>query len=108
MFSFRHLTLFRRVCRSCHQVQLVNPEPLLYHGEVVYLDGEAVGDIRAASYGHSLGGAVGLAMVEARPRALSTSSSASTASPARGGEAAISNGGGTAVPSGAVAAGGSA
>ena len=28
------------------------------------IDGEVVGDVRAASYGHTLGGSVGLAMVE--------------------------------------------
>ena len=43
---------------------LTDPEPLLYHGEVVYRDGVVVGDIRAASYGHTLGGAVGLSMVQ--------------------------------------------
>ncbi len=42
-----------------------DPEPLMWHGEVVYRDGVAVGDIRAASYGWTLGGAVGLSMVEA-------------------------------------------
>ena len=41
-----------------------DPEPILYHGEVLYRNNIAVGDIRAGSYGHSLGGAVGLAMVE--------------------------------------------
>jgi glycine cleavage system aminomethyltransferase T len=35
----------------------------MFHGEVVLRDGEVVGDVRAASYGHTLGGAVGLAMV---------------------------------------------
>jgi glycine cleavage system aminomethyltransferase T len=45
------------------QVKLLNPEELLFHGEVVYCDGKIVGDIRTASYGHSLGGSVGLAMV---------------------------------------------
>ena len=37
---------------------------LLHGGEVVYADGEVVGDVRAASYGHTLGHAVGLAMVD--------------------------------------------
>jgi 4-methylaminobutanoate oxidase (formaldehyde-forming) len=46
------------------QVLVKDPEPLMYHGEVVLRDGVAVGDIRAASYGHTLGGAVGLAMVK--------------------------------------------
>ena len=45
------------------QVRLVDPEPLLYHAEVVYRDGVAVGYVRAASYGWTLGSAVGLAQV---------------------------------------------
>ena len=51
--------------RRLLQVALSDPAPLMYHGEVVYRDGEIVGDVRAASYGHTLGGAVGLTMVEA-------------------------------------------
>jgi 4-methylaminobutanoate oxidase (formaldehyde-forming) len=47
------------------QVGLAEPEPLLYHGEVVYRNSQVVGDVRAASYGHTLGGAVGLSMVRA-------------------------------------------
>eukprot|EP01040_Poterioochromonas_malhamensis_P007577 gene7577-8180_t len=47
------------------QVLVLDPEPLMYHGEVVYRNDQRVGDIRAASYGHSLGGAVGLAMITA-------------------------------------------
>lgn len=47
------------------QVQVLDPEPLMFHAEVVRRDGEAVGYLRAASYGHTLGGAVGLAMVRA-------------------------------------------
>lgn len=38
---------------------------MMYHAEIVYRDGRPVGYVRAASYGHTLGGAVGLAMVEA-------------------------------------------
>ncbi|GAA1139300.1 FAD-dependent oxidoreductase [Nocardioides aquiterrae] len=45
------------------QVRLLDPEPLLHHAEVVYRDGVAVGYVRAASYGWTLGSAVGLAMV---------------------------------------------
>jgi len=48
------------------QVLLRDPGPLMHHAEVVLRDGVAVGDVRAASYGHTLGGAVGLAMVEGR------------------------------------------
>jgi len=35
----------------------------MYHGEVIYRNGQRVGDVRAGSYGHTLGGAVGLAMI---------------------------------------------
>jgi 4-methylaminobutanoate oxidase (formaldehyde-forming) len=37
----------------------------MFHAEVVRRDGVPVGYIRAASYGFSLGGAVGLSMVDA-------------------------------------------
>jgi glycine cleavage system aminomethyltransferase T/glycine/D-amino acid oxidase-like deaminating enzyme len=46
------------------QILVLDPDPLLFHGEVVRRDGAMVGYIRAASYGHTLGGSVGLAMVE--------------------------------------------
>ena len=42
-----------------------DPEPQMFHAEVVRRNGVPVGYIRAASYGHTVGGAVGLAMVEA-------------------------------------------
>ena len=45
------------------QVLLADPEPLLFHAEVVLRDGLPVGDVRSGSYGWTLGGAVGLAMV---------------------------------------------
>jgi glycine cleavage system aminomethyltransferase T/glycine/D-amino acid oxidase-like deaminating enzyme len=48
------------------QVLVTDPEPLMFHAEVVFRDGVSVGYIRAASYGFTLGGAVGLAMVESR------------------------------------------
>jgi glycine cleavage system aminomethyltransferase T len=47
------------------QLQVLDPEPLLFHAEVVRRNGAVVGYLRAASYGHTLGGAVGLAMIEA-------------------------------------------
>jgi len=50
--------------RRLVQVLVKDPEPLMYHAEVLYRDGQPCGDIRAASYGHTLGGAVGLSMVE--------------------------------------------
>jgi glycine cleavage system aminomethyltransferase T/glycine/D-amino acid oxidase-like deaminating enzyme len=50
--------------RRLVQVLLKDPEPLMFHAEVVRRDGVPVGYVRAASYGHTLGGAVGLAMIE--------------------------------------------
>jgi glycine cleavage system aminomethyltransferase T/glycine/D-amino acid oxidase-like deaminating enzyme len=47
------------------QIFVKDPEPLLFHAEIVRRNGEPVGYIRAASYGHTLGGAVGLAMIAA-------------------------------------------
>ena len=47
------------------QVFIKDPQPLLFHAEIVRRDGAAVGYVRAASYGHTLGGAVGLAMITA-------------------------------------------
>jgi glycine cleavage system aminomethyltransferase T len=46
------------------QVLLRNSEYMLHHGEVIHRNGKAISEIRAASYGHSLGGAVGLTMLE--------------------------------------------
>eukprot|EP01031_Cornospumella_fuschlensis_P045744 gene45744-55988_t len=47
------------------QVLVGDADSMMYHGEVIYRNGARVGDVRAASYGHTLGGAVGLAMVTA-------------------------------------------
>jgi 4-methylaminobutanoate oxidase (formaldehyde-forming) len=51
--------------RRLVQVRLLDPEPLLFHAEIVLRDGQPVGYVRAGSYGWTLGSAVGLAMVEA-------------------------------------------
>lgn len=50
--------------RRLVQVLVKDPEPLMYHAEVVHRDGLPVGYVRSASYGHTLGGAVGLVMIE--------------------------------------------
>jgi 4-methylaminobutanoate oxidase (formaldehyde-forming) len=50
--------------RRLVQVLVTDPEPLMFHAEIVRRDGQPVGYIRSASYGHTLGGAVGLAMIE--------------------------------------------
>ena len=46
------------------QVLVKDPDPLMHHGEVLWRDGVRTSEIRSASYGHTLGGAVGLTMLE--------------------------------------------
>jgi 4-methylaminobutanoate oxidase (formaldehyde-forming) len=50
--------------RRIMQVQCRDPEPLMFHAEPVWRNGKRAGYVRAASYGFTLGGAVGLAMIE--------------------------------------------
>ncbi len=47
------------------QFRLVDPEPLLFHAEVVWRNEEIAGYVRVGGYGHTLGASVGLAVVEA-------------------------------------------
>jgi heterotetrameric sarcosine oxidase gamma subunit len=61
--------LLARKARGPLQRRLVSllvqdPAPQMFHAEIVRRDGVAVGYVRAASYGHTLGGAVGLAFLE--------------------------------------------
>lgn len=51
------------LARRLVQFQLQDPEPLLYHLEPVYRDGEMVGYLSSGGYGHHLGAAIGLAYV---------------------------------------------
>jgi 4-methylaminobutanoate oxidase (formaldehyde-forming) len=46
------------------QFLLEDPQPLLYGSEPIFRDGEVVGFLASAGYGHTLGGAVGLGPVE--------------------------------------------
>jgi 4-methylaminobutanoate oxidase (formaldehyde-forming) len=50
--------------RRMIQFLVQDSEPLLYHGEPVLRDGRWAGYNRAGAYGHTLGGAVGLAVIE--------------------------------------------
>ncbi|MBN1148186.1 MAG: FAD-dependent oxidoreductase [Anaerolineales bacterium] len=50
--------------RRITQFLLEDPQPLLYHNELIYCNGKLSGTIRAGSYGHTLGAAVGLGMLE--------------------------------------------
>ena len=54
----------QKCTRKLVQFLLEDPEPLLYHNEPVYCDGELKGYIRSGMYGHTLGGAVGLGYIE--------------------------------------------
>jgi len=49
------------------QILLKDPEPQMIHAEIVLRNGIPVGHVRAAAYGHTLGGSVGLAMVTGDP-----------------------------------------
>ncbi len=51
--------------RRLVQILVKDPAPLMFHAEIVHRNGRPVGDIRSASYGFTLGGAVGLSMIEA-------------------------------------------
>jgi heterotetrameric sarcosine oxidase gamma subunit len=46
-------------------LKLEDPEPILLHGESVISDRRIVGTVMSAAYAHTIGAAVGLAMIEA-------------------------------------------
>jgi heterotetrameric sarcosine oxidase gamma subunit len=54
----------QKCTRKLVQFLLEDPEPLLYHNEPIYCDGELKGYIRSGMYGHTLGAAVGLGYIE--------------------------------------------
>lgn len=65
-FIGREAVLAKReegISRRLLQFQLRDPEPLLFHNEVVVRDGDIVSIITSGNYGHHVGGAVGLGYV---------------------------------------------
>lgn len=48
------------------RVPLKATDPLLYHGEILHRNGEPISDIRMGSYGHTVDGGVGLAMLQSK------------------------------------------
>jgi heterotetrameric sarcosine oxidase gamma subunit len=46
------------------QFLLEDPEPMMYYGEIIYRDGNPVGNIMAGGYGHTLGASVAVGPVE--------------------------------------------
>jgi len=53
-------------------VLVKDSNPMLFHAEPLLRNGVPVGYLRAASYGHTLGGAVGLALVDAKTSVTKT------------------------------------
>jgi 4-methylaminobutanoate oxidase (formaldehyde-forming) len=45
------------------QFKLTQPEPMLFHNEALVRDGDIVGIVTSANYGHALGGAIGMGYV---------------------------------------------
>ena len=58
--------------RRLVQVLVGDPDPMLWHAEIIHRNGVPVGDVRSGSYGHTLGGAVGLAMIDAGQEPVTT------------------------------------
>ena len=54
--------------RCLLQFQLKDPEPLLYHNEPIWRDGELVGHITSGAYGHTSGRRIGLGYVRLEGR----------------------------------------
>ena len=53
--------------RRLIQLQLKDPEPLLYHNEPLVRDGKIVSFLTSGNYGHHLGSAIGLGYVPVEP-----------------------------------------
>lgn len=51
--------------RRLVSLKLEDPEPILFHGESVIVDGRVVGAVMSAAYAHTIGASAGLAMVRA-------------------------------------------
>ena len=49
--------------RRMVQFRLADPEPMLFHNEPILRDGEIIGIVTSANYGHALGGAIGMGYV---------------------------------------------
>jgi glycine cleavage system aminomethyltransferase T len=47
--------------------KLLDPDAMMFHGEVLWRDGKRVGDVRAAAFGHTIGACVGIAHVRGEP-----------------------------------------
>jgi 4-methylaminobutanoate oxidase (formaldehyde-forming) len=61
--ALEHLRRLGAPKRRLVQFLLEDPEPLVYHNEPIYRDGDRVGFVTSGMYGHTLGGAVALGYV---------------------------------------------
>jgi 4-methylaminobutanoate oxidase (formaldehyde-forming) len=53
--------------RRLMQFLLDDPEVMLYHNEPILINGEVASYLTSGSYGHALGGAVGLGYIDCNP-----------------------------------------
>ena len=53
----------RGLDRRLVQFRIEDPEPLIYHNEPIWRDGEIVGHVTSGAYGHTLGACIGLGYV---------------------------------------------
>jgi len=53
--------------RRLLQLRLQDPQPLLYHNELIIRNGIVTGYVTSGAYGHSLGSAVGLGYTSCQP-----------------------------------------
>ncbi|MFK7891249.1 MAG: FAD-dependent oxidoreductase [Granulosicoccus sp.] len=51
------------VQRRMLQFRLTEPEPMLFHNEAILRDGQMIGVVTSANYGHALGAAIGMGYV---------------------------------------------
>ena len=54
----------RPLTRRLASLHLLDPDPLLYHDEPIFLQGRIVGRVTSAAFGHTVGAATGLGYVE--------------------------------------------
>jgi 4-methylaminobutanoate oxidase (formaldehyde-forming) len=67
-FNGKDAVLAHRECgiqRRLVQFALDDPAPLLLHGEPIFRDGECVGHLTSAMYGHTIGSSIGMGYVKA-------------------------------------------
>lgn len=62
----------RKLNKRLVQILCLNPDIMLFHSEILFRNEIPQGEVRAASYGHTLGGAVGLVMLKSSKNEMIT------------------------------------